>query len=419
MKSIRFWFVVLGWNLLCFALLLEISGNILYWSEHGEVFFLRARPPAGTVAPPEPFSSGDFRPILHPYFGYLYTEGTAGRPPFHVNNNFFVQERGYVERHPGCCDFPVVERKADEVIIGIFGGSVASALAVAAQHDEFLPRLLQIRPPYAGKRIRVLNFAAGAHKQPQQLQILAYYLSIGQKFDAVVTIEGFNEVKGGTDNAKAGVSVDFPATTWRQLAQFVDEQATRPQAASLLRAYHDISAREWARYADSCRSAACYLLAGLASAWHRWGEALPPSVAPGRWRPTYFAVYPADAGNAFKLIADHWASSVVLMHRLLAAQSTPFLVMLQPNQWFRSTVPFKGGRSQSARNDLPQIVPEGYRALLARVPALHASGISVLDETGLFDSHDDEIYSDDYAHFTEEGNQMLVKEVANWLENRQ
>src|SRR5262249_26350670 len=153
-------------------------------------------------------------------------------------NHSFIQDRGYVERHPGCCDFPIVRRANDEVIIGIFGGSVAGAVAITAQHDDLLPQLLQAIPAYAGKHIRVLDFAVGAHKQPQQLEILAYYLSIGQKLDAVVTIEGFNEVRVGVDNARAGVSVDFPATTWRRLAQFVDEQASRPQAATLLLAYH-------------------------------------------------------------------------------------------------------------------------------------------------------------------------------------
>jgi hypothetical protein len=86
MKSIRFWSVVLGWNLLCIAVALELSGNILYWSEHGTIFLLRAEQPAERSAPAEPYGNGDFRPILHPYFGYLYVEGAGngGRTPFYV-----------------------------------------------------------------------------------------------------------------------------------------------------------------------------------------------------------------------------------------------------------------------------------------------------------------------------------------------
>jgi hypothetical protein len=47
---------------------------------------------------------------------------------------------------------------------------------------------------------------------------------------------------------------------------------------------------------------------------------------------------------------------------------------------------------------------------------LQAQGIAVIDESALFDKLGDDIYSDDVAHFTEEGNRMLVREVANWLE---
>src|SRR5262245_12045121 len=330
MKAVR-WFLVGGWNLLCVVVVLELSGNILYWADHGTLTWLRAKPPAEDSAPQEPFSAGDFRPILHPYFGYLYgaRTGTAGRNGFHLNNHFFVQNRSYVERHPGCCDFPVVERAADEFIVGIFGGSVAGAVAFAAQQDDLLQRLLQHHPGYAAKQIRVLNFAIGAHKQPQQLQILAYYLSIGQKFDAVVTIDGFNEVRVGSENAEAGVSVDFPGTTWRLLMQHIDEQATRPQAEMLLLAYHDVAGRNWLHYGQSCRSGTCYLLARIASAWHRWNGTGAQPVARGSPQPNFFAVYRDNGGDVFERIADHWATSAALMHGLLAARSTPFLEVLQ------------------------------------------------------------------------------------------
>jgi hypothetical protein len=418
MRSYRHWFFVLGWNLLWVAFAFEVAGNLVYRFDHGTSFLLRSRPVGATIAPPEPFSSGEFRPVLHPYFGFLYgaRSDTADRSAFHLNNHLFVQDRGYVERHPGCCDFPVVERAADEVIIGIFGGSIAGAVAITAQHDDLLARLLQASPAFAGKRIRVLDFAVGAHKQPQPLQILAYYLATGQKLDAVITIDGVNEVRVASDNVKAGVSLDFPGTTWRLLAQFVDEQAARPQAATLLRAYHDVAARDWARRAQACRWATCYLAARAVSAWHRHGGTPPaPTATPDRWVPSFFVVNPGTAHDLFEHVADHWASSVTLMHRLLAAQSTPFLVVLEPSPWFRATTPFRGGGSQPSRPDLAEIVPKGYRALLAHVPALRAGGLSVLDATGLFDQRGDEIYSDDVAHFTDEGNRMLVAEVARWL----
>src|SRR5262249_33933256 len=129
-KSVWSWLAVLAWNILIIALLLEVSGNLLYWWDHGRLLLLREEPAKQTALPLEPFSDGDYRPVLHPYFGYVYTENPGGRRPFHLNNHDFVQDKGYVERHPGCCDFPVLDRGPDEIIVGIFGGSVASAVAI-------------------------------------------------------------------------------------------------------------------------------------------------------------------------------------------------------------------------------------------------------------------------------------------------
>jgi hypothetical protein len=73
-------------------------------------------------------------------------------------------------------------------------------------------------------------------------------------------------------------------------------------------------------------------------------------------------------------------------------------------------------RTGTGAANLAKTIPEGYRALRARIPGLQAQGIAVIDESALFDKLGDDIYSDDVAHVTEEGNRMLVREVANWLE---
>jgi len=418
-RAIRRWSFVLGWNLVAAALIVELGGRALHWADHGTLR-MRAEAPAANPAPVEPFSSGDVRPLLHPYFGFVYgapTDPGADRS-FYVNNHSFVQDRGYVERHPGCCEFPVTRRAPDEVIVGIFGGSVAGAVAVTAQQDDLLARLLAAAPAFAGKRIRVLNFAVGAHKQPQQLAILAYYLSIGQKLDAVIDIDGFNEVRVGDDNATAGVAPSFPGTTWRKLTQFVDEQATRPRADTLLAAWHTVAARDWERSAQSCGFGACYLVARTIAAWHRHGATMPPAAPRDARARTFFTIYPAPATGdaAVEQVADNWATSEILMHRLLAAQSTPFVVMLQPSRWYRPAAPLPAVGLQASNPRLARIVPPGYRALIARMPALRAQGVSVLDETALFDHLGADVYADVTAHFVAVGNKMMVAEVAKWMD---
>src|SRR5580658_5498694 len=111
MQALRRWSFVLGWNLVAAALIIELGGRALHWADHGTLR-MRAEAPAPNPAPVEPFSVGDVRPLLHPYFGFVYgapTDPGADRN-FYVNNHSFVQDRGYVERHPGCCEYPVTSR---------------------------------------------------------------------------------------------------------------------------------------------------------------------------------------------------------------------------------------------------------------------------------------------------------------------
>jgi len=62
-------------------------------------------------------------------------------------------------------------------------------------------------------------------------------------------------------------------------------------------------------------------------------------------------------------------------------------------------------------------VPNGYRALLARMPALRAGGVPVLDATGLFDQRGDEIYSDDVARLSI-GSQEVIDKKSSGLATR-
>ena len=44
------------------------------------------------------------------------------------------------------------------------------------------------------RRVRVHSLALGGFKQPQMLAALAYLMALGQRFDVVVELDGFNDV---------------------------------------------------------------------------------------------------------------------------------------------------------------------------------------------------------------------------------
>jgi len=118
-----------------------------------------------------------WRPKVHPYFGYVYLpDRGAELHGFYVNNHAFAQSAAYVKENPQCCDFPARRVAKRDFIVGIFGGSVAASFAVTAQQaGDF--------QPIEGSNVRILNFASGGYKQPQQLLVLSYFLSLGQTFD--------------------------------------------------------------------------------------------------------------------------------------------------------------------------------------------------------------------------------------------
>src|SRR5208282_4208675 len=81
-------------------------------------------------------------------------------------------------------DYPYRKQSANEFVIGIFGESFALGFVKATMPELFDDILAKV-PELRGKKITILSFAREGFKQPQQLETLAYFLSIGQKFDLV------------------------------------------------------------------------------------------------------------------------------------------------------------------------------------------------------------------------------------------
>jgi hypothetical protein len=74
--------------------------------------------------------------------------------------------------------------------VGIFGGSVATIFAGSNSAPQLEEILNDCFNSNSGKPFRVLNFAEGDWKQPQQVIALALY---GDYIDAAISIEGYNE----------------------------------------------------------------------------------------------------------------------------------------------------------------------------------------------------------------------------------
>ena len=93
--------------------------------------------------------------------------------------------------------------------------SASSAGSVALWFCQIgAPRLVEQMKRHAffsGKEIVPLCFSHEGYKQPQEAVVLAYFLSIGQPFDLVVNIDGFNDVALGSLNNERGLDFSMPS----------------------------------------------------------------------------------------------------------------------------------------------------------------------------------------------------------------
>ena len=355
--------------------------------------------------------------VFHPYFSFINRVGRSG-PTYGTNNHGWQFTSTLIEENPLCCDYPT-HRNSNEVIVGIFGGSVGSGFALAAQTStDFIDRLASI-PRFAGKKITILNFAMSGFHQPQQLITLAYYLSLGQQFDLVVNIDGFNEVVTSSRNWETRVDPTYPAdTVWGEMGRQV-ERANLPLDSSqhLLSAYHERMAVDLRHQAEQCMLAMCFALTQVAEYYHAYRHkdlfqaVLPETDAVSLFPVTHRYTFGSDI-DIFSYTADRWADSSLSMARLLRGSGALYLHVLQPNQWFRKSGNYEPIEPGHIYEWIIDPVNLGYAALLDRVPQLRDSGVHVLDATMVFRNINQGVYLDDCCHYTKEGNKVLFHAVA-------
>lgn len=413
---------LLAVNLVVAGLLAELAGNALFYANRRGFFYAadRAAMSASTVA--ETYQTKQV--IFHPYLGYVNHPDRDDDPVYGVNNHGFQVHRSLLQQDRRCCDYPM-KRGPDEALVGIFGGSVGVGFAGAAQSDPQLAALLAAMPRFAGKKIRFLNFALSGYRQPQGLQTLSYYLSLGQAFDLVINIDGFNETVNSVLNWQEGVDPTFPPDAiWGAMGRDVEQGKPRAGGADLLAGWHRFAAAEAAAAEKRCRVAACYLWQYVTQRWHAWRARALSSKARGRtegssWFP---ARHPEALGKETDLpdyIADRWRDSSLLMAGMLASRGIPYVHVLQPNQWYRPSFDYTPLRADHPYQWVVEPVNRFYAAFERRGEDLRNGGVAFMDATPIFKGLDSRrIFADDCCHYTPEGYRILFADLARFIADR-
>ena len=117
----------------------------------------------------------------------------------------------------------------------------------------------------------------------------------------------------------------------------------------------------------------------------------------------------------FEDIARNWASASLLMRALLDAQETPYVHVLQPNQYHttRSFTPEERAIALDATSGFKAGVEQGYPALVAEAAA-RGLGARTGSSTGPMSSTPNRrlVYGDNCCHYTRVGYLRLADFIA-------
>jgi hypothetical protein len=318
-------------------------------------------------------------------------------------------------------DYPYADPTGRTFLIGIFGRSVAHqfALTMGSRLDELLSSDAHLR----GRHVEVLDFANGGAKQPQQATTLAYFMSIGQQFDFIVNLDGFNEA--------------FVA--WHNMHEYgIDE---RMPFARMVFGIQNVILESYGALAGDDRIARLRgklndidqkLRRGQPGLHFLWRQAERKStlaaltelernlsrsdLARSYAMPLVRRSLPDDAAFVENVVST-WFDSSVAMAGLARAFRIPYLHVLQPNQYFTKATFSDKQRKSILSLDAPvtTMIPEVYQGYRTRAVQFPAKRVRFFDASTVFDEQTAEIFVDNCCHFNEAGNKLLARAIAEQI----
>lgn len=355
----------------------------------------------------------------HPYVGYV---GRTGAHPWGANN---VPFNDYGMMDLAGTEFPS-RKAADRYVVGVLGGSVADIFANMGR--EALQAALAARDPrFRDKRVALVSLATGGYKQPQQLMHLEYALLSGFEFDAVVNIDGYNDLVLAVENRRKGLNPLYPSGYHVGLMSEASGGGLDPVAVARL-------AEVWSLFQNEARvltaaqqpvlahSGLVNLLAGL---WSKRSQARIgrlqyelSQAAQQEMSAVYRGPSVPVSDDEMAAAALTWRQSSEMIGAVLRQRGIPYLHFLQPNQYVEGSKPMSEAERQLAvdpNNAWGAIARQGYGQLLAQGAVLRAGGEQFHDLTQLFHEVPEAVYTDNCCHFGPRGNELLAAAVADGL----
>jgi hypothetical protein len=417
-------------NLVILVVLVEIVSVAAYYFQSRTFFYAHSAhniDPALSVTEPTGNQGGGQQLTvqqLHPYFGFIDKVGLAHPSPYsqtsHSANNF-----GFGSIY----NYPFKKQSPNQFLVGVFGGSVAAIYAFFEMDRQILATSLKKLPALADKEIIILPFAIGGYKQPQQLLVMNYFLSIGQDLDLAINIDGFNEVALAYLNYQHGVESSMPSDFI--LLPMVNLATGNLSKEELELTLGIIRAKEGLANANrslaASRTATGYELAWIQSHYllQNYREDIAKldqlRVAKGRSEQTYMQI-PAgpsvSADQALSEMAERWAKASLMMKQLLDQRNIPYFQFVQPNQYAETPRVFSEKEKAVAfvqNSPFKLGAGKGYPLLLAELGKLQQAGLQAFSAVKNFDEVSEPVYADNCCHYNEAGNTIFCNFIASTI----
>lgn len=355
--------------------------------------------------------------VFHPYTGYVLRPGREGdyinHTRWRANNRGFhnlISEDG-----KACCDYPYIAREK-EVILGVFGGSVGSGFALSAQISNSFSELGKAGL-WEGRKIRILNFALPGYKQPQQMMTLAYFLNIGQKFDILINIDGFNEAVTTFRNWKDGAEPNYPADSlwgaWGRHLELSDSSLSDLNRIGA--SYHTAMAVDAHRASKTSEFASLKLVYKALAGWHEWRSSKKPSKGEMAKRSSYFPTAQSSPlskdTNIWEYTVERWALASISMSDMARRTGAVYLHLLQPNQWDSSIGEYTPKDENHPYEWAIEPVNKVYPLFKKLTTRFENADVNFIDLSKIFAvSEYRENYIDDCCHYTQIGNERIFTE---------
>ncbi|MEG5055350.1 MULTISPECIES: hypothetical protein [unclassified Microcoleus] len=417
--------IIIAVNLAIAFICLEALSLAFYFINQKQFFYTRTKAKEKVVEDIERIGIRLDESIverLHPLFGYVLKQGAFTNEKLKLK----VNKQGFFSLY----EYPVVKTNKNQVIIGVFGGSVANNFAVAEYVNRRLSNKLKTYREFANKEIIVLNFGNGGYKQPQQLLILNYFLALGQELDIVINIDGFNEVALSNLNNKAQVEIGMPSVQHIQPLTGLASNNLSPEVMSSIVKINETKKQLKAGIdkLQTCQLALCHAVTSLQvkqlvnnyqQAVLKYDSQVKPSN-PDTANSSIVYIPKADSvlqdAAAFDKMASMWYQSSIGMNQILSSRKIKYFHFIQPNQYYPTKRAFTAKEKEIAINtESPYIegVKKGYPVLLSKVDDLQKAGVNVFSAVNILDNTKETVYKDACCHYNSVGDEVLANYVSS------